>query len=275
MTEALIDAVGGDDADREVVEHERAGPREFITGLNSHDIKSGGWFTKLSAHAQSSHPDRNQHSAWVSESIHALRCNTLTRTGTSEIAEQIRLAFDAAFAGDQAAAAECVANAEALCAPILRSTTPDQAALPPSRSTRTIITHGISGRAISASTSGQLFVATDGSADPQGFTGWAYLATNGQWGCQAREYHASHLDRPGGVNGNSGPLITELRAVFLALTAIPVRFTLLADSTPALDLLLAWQKGDVEQMPTAYGLQPQTPDEWQKANAREPGQPRR
>ena len=60
MIEAPIDAVdpgGGDDADgdRKVVEHERAELREFIKGLSPHDIKSGGWFTKLIAQALTSY----------------------------------------------------------------------------------------------------------------------------------------------------------------------------------------------------------------------------
>ncbi|MFI6119341.1 TerD family protein [Streptomyces sp. NPDC051064] len=50
------DAPGDDsDADREAVEHERAELREFIKGLSPDDIKSGGWFTKLSAQALSSY----------------------------------------------------------------------------------------------------------------------------------------------------------------------------------------------------------------------------
>ncbi|MFE1409935.1 hypothetical protein ACFW6F_03900 [Streptomyces sp. NPDC058746] len=60
MTETLIDAVdaGGDDADREAVEHERAEMREFIKGLSADDIKSGNWFTKLLAQALSSYTGR-------------------------------------------------------------------------------------------------------------------------------------------------------------------------------------------------------------------------
>lgn len=65
MPEAPIDAVdtvdaGGDDddADRKVVEHERAKLREFVKGLSPDDIKSGGWFTKLSAQALSSYTDK-------------------------------------------------------------------------------------------------------------------------------------------------------------------------------------------------------------------------
>jgi len=62
MPEAPIDAVdaGGDDddADRKVVEHERAKLREFIKGLSPDEIKSGGWFTKLSAQALSSYTEK-------------------------------------------------------------------------------------------------------------------------------------------------------------------------------------------------------------------------
>ena len=46
MPETVIDAIDpggdGDDADRKIVEHERAELREFIKGLSSDDIKSGG-----------------------------------------------------------------------------------------------------------------------------------------------------------------------------------------------------------------------------------------
>ena len=60
MTEAPIDAsdAGDDGGDREVVERERAELREFVKGLSPHDIKSGGWFTKLSAQALSSYTDK-------------------------------------------------------------------------------------------------------------------------------------------------------------------------------------------------------------------------
>lgn len=61
MTEAPIDAVDAgddDDADREAVEHERDEIREFVKGLSPDDIKSGGWFTKLSAQAMSSYTDK-------------------------------------------------------------------------------------------------------------------------------------------------------------------------------------------------------------------------
>lgn len=61
MTEGPIDAVdagGDDDADREVVEQERAELKKFIKGLSADDIKSGSWFTKLSAQAMSSYTEK-------------------------------------------------------------------------------------------------------------------------------------------------------------------------------------------------------------------------
>ncbi|WP_326613475.1 EcsC family protein [Streptomyces scopuliridis] len=60
MTDAPIDAAGtGDnDADRNVVEQEQAEIREFIKELSADDIKSGNWFTKLSAHALNSYTNK-------------------------------------------------------------------------------------------------------------------------------------------------------------------------------------------------------------------------
>lgn len=60
VTDAPIDAVDadGDDADRAFVEHERDELRDFVKGLSPDDIKSGGWFTKLSAQALSSYTDK-------------------------------------------------------------------------------------------------------------------------------------------------------------------------------------------------------------------------
>ena len=66
MPEAPIDLVDAVDAeadatnaaDRKVVEDERAELRKFVSGLSPDDIKSGGWFTKLSAQALSSYTDK-------------------------------------------------------------------------------------------------------------------------------------------------------------------------------------------------------------------------
>lgn len=61
MTEAPFDTADtdrDDDADRKVVEQERAELKEFVKGLSADDIKSGNWFTKLSAHALSSYTEK-------------------------------------------------------------------------------------------------------------------------------------------------------------------------------------------------------------------------
>ncbi|GAA1011304.1 hypothetical protein QEP66_20680 [Streptomyces sp. LB8] len=61
MTEVPFDTADADrddDADRKVVEQERAELKEFVKGLSADDIKSGNWFTKLSAHALSSYTEK-------------------------------------------------------------------------------------------------------------------------------------------------------------------------------------------------------------------------
>lgn len=52
------DAIDADEADRKVVEDERAELRDFIKGLSPDDIKSGGWFTKLVARALGSYTEK-------------------------------------------------------------------------------------------------------------------------------------------------------------------------------------------------------------------------
>ncbi|MGW6279605.1 hypothetical protein [Kribbella sp. NPDC055071] len=52
MTDAPIDTDDSDDdAARAAVERDRDEVREFVKGLDPHDLKSGGWFSKLVAHA--------------------------------------------------------------------------------------------------------------------------------------------------------------------------------------------------------------------------------
>ncbi|GGQ75727.1 hypothetical protein [Streptomyces flaveolus] len=58
MIETPIERDGEDEADRKVVEQERAELKEFVRGLSADDIKSGNWFTKLSAHAMSSYTEK-------------------------------------------------------------------------------------------------------------------------------------------------------------------------------------------------------------------------
>ncbi|MFA1543487.1 hypothetical protein [Actinomadura monticuli] len=58
MTKALHGSLNSDDdADREAVEQERAKLREFVKGLSTDDIKSGGWFTKLCTQALRSYTE--------------------------------------------------------------------------------------------------------------------------------------------------------------------------------------------------------------------------
>ncbi|WP_329016992.1 MULTISPECIES: hypothetical protein [unclassified Streptomyces] len=61
MIEAPMDAAESeraDDADREVVEQERAELKAFVKKLSADDIKSGNWFTKLMAQAMSSYTQK-------------------------------------------------------------------------------------------------------------------------------------------------------------------------------------------------------------------------
>jgi len=62
MPEVHIDPVetsgDGDAVDEELVERERANLRKFVDGLSPDEIKSGGWFTKLSAQALGSYTDK-------------------------------------------------------------------------------------------------------------------------------------------------------------------------------------------------------------------------
>ena len=61
MSDASNPPIGaGDDdaAGTKVVERERAELREFVSGLTTDDIKSGGWFTKLLAQALDSYTDK-------------------------------------------------------------------------------------------------------------------------------------------------------------------------------------------------------------------------
>jgi hypothetical protein len=58
MPDLHLDAAGSGDDDavaEEVVKRERADLKEFVAGLSADEIKSGGWFTKLSAQALGSY----------------------------------------------------------------------------------------------------------------------------------------------------------------------------------------------------------------------------
>lgn len=59
MTETSHDVDGSDDdAGRVAVERDRAELREFIKKLNPDDVKSGGWFSQLLAHALNSYANK-------------------------------------------------------------------------------------------------------------------------------------------------------------------------------------------------------------------------
>ncbi|MFG3198506.1 hypothetical protein ACGFYT_20515 [Streptomyces sp. NPDC048208] len=61
MIEDPTDTAGtdaDDDADRKVVEQERAELKAFVKGLSADDIKSGNWFSKLMSHAMSSYTEK-------------------------------------------------------------------------------------------------------------------------------------------------------------------------------------------------------------------------
>jgi len=177
------------------------------------------------------------------------------------IAQEIGFALEAGFAGDQVSAAICIAQAEKLTAEARRMAEARRlvtSAEPTSSSSRTIARRGLIGHVKAVGPDGGLIAATDGSHDRHGHSGWAYLSTDGKWGCQAGQYTASAVDKRNGVVGGSGALVAELRAAYLALTTILGPLTVMTDSTGAISLLKAWQVGHLDQMPANYSLRPRT-----------------
>jgi ribonuclease HI len=177
------------------------------------------------------------------------------------VAELLSLAFEAAVNGDVDAASRHLAEAGLLATPpsvaLPDSPAGDAAPVPapvgasstPSR-TATIIRKPLTGQA-RVSSAGPVLIATDGSCSGDGrHCSWAFLATSGDWGCQAGDY------RHDNVNGGSGALIAELRAAHLALRFVAGPVTLLVDSTIALRYLRLWQRGETARMPPQYDLHP-------------------
>jgi len=188
------------------------------------------------------------------------------KTRDVRVAELLSLAFEAAAAGDADTAGQHVAAALLEVGPLpdpaaaadVAIPLPRAAALTPGRPgslaeprrTATIIRRPLTGRARVAGT-GPVLIATDGSSSGDGKTcSWAFIATSGQWGCQAGDY------RHDNVNGRSGALIAELRAAYLALRCVPGPVTLLVDSIIALRYLHAWRRGETGRMPPQYDLRP-------------------
>jgi ribonuclease HI len=185
------------------------------------------------------------------------------------VAELLSLAFEAAVNGDVDAASRHLAEAGLLATPpsvalpdspagdAAPARGPGPAPVPapvgasstPSR-TATIIRKPLTGQA-RVSSAGPVLIATDGSCSGDGrHCSWAFLATSGDWGCQAGDY------RHDNVNGGSGALIAELRAAHLALRFVAGPVTLLVDSTIALRYLRLWQRGETARMPPQYDLHP-------------------
>jgi ribonuclease HI len=190
------------------------------------------------------------------------------KTRDVRVADLLSLAFEAAAAGDTAAAGQHIAAAALLgvgsaaaphpgaaadvAVPLPRAAVLTPGRRPPAepRRTATIIRRPLTGRARVAAT-GPVLVATDGSSSGDGkHCSWAFIATSGHWGCQAGDY------RHDNVNGRSGALIAELRAAYLALGCVPGPVTLLVDSIIALRYLHAWRRGETSRMPPQYDLHP-------------------
>jgi ribonuclease HI len=192
------------------------------------------------------------------------------KTRDVRVAELLSLAFEAAVGGDANAAVGHIAAAGALletgsaagtraaAAPAIAVPLPRAAGLSSAprsplaepRKTATIIRRPLTGRA-RVTAAGPVLIATDGSSSGDGkHCSWAFIATSGHWGCQAGDY------RHDNVNGRSGALIAELRAVHLALGCVPGPVTLLVDSVIALRYLHAWRRGETGRMPPQYDLHP-------------------
>jgi ribonuclease HI len=181
------------------------------------------------------------------------------------VAELLSLAFEAVVTGDTGAAHRYLTDAGLLAAPASVAVPPSPAveaapvhgpvAAPvrtPStpRPTATVIRKPLTGQA-RVPAAGPVLIATDGSCSGDGrHCSWAFLATSGHWGCQAGDY------RHDNVNGGSGALVAELRAVYLALRFVAGPATLLVDSTIALRYLRLWQRGETGRMPPQYDLHP-------------------
>ena len=175
------------------------------------------------------------------------------KTRDVRVAELLSLAFDAAVAGDIAAAAGHIAAAIPCPAPGVQRPLPRPAGPSPlaePRRTASVIRRPLTGRA-RVTGAGPVLIATDGSSSGDGaHCAWAYIATSGHWGCQAGDYSRDN------VNGRSGALIAELRAANLALLGVAGPVTLLVDSVIALGYLRAWRRGDTGRMPPQYDLHP-------------------
>jgi ribonuclease HI len=190
------------------------------------------------------------------------------RTGRIEIAELVSDAADAAFAGDQSAAAACLDRAEQFAGPLaaeaaLALEAHDAAAAAAQEQqdaaraawlasrdaarargkASTVIKAGIAGQVRTPPATGPVVVATDGSYRAPHY-GWAYITSGGQWGCAASVFGSTAAP-----DGHQASLYAELRAAGLAAAHVDGPAVFLTDSIAAIGLLRSWQAGDVTRMP--------------------------
>jgi ribonuclease HI len=168
----------------------------------------------------------------------------------------IGFAVDAAFAGDQDAAAECISQAEEKAA---EARVDFAASLTDSRKTRAakaraevgslfpkeIIQVGLQGTVRMPKSAATTVIATDGSVNGV-FPGWGYISATGHWGCAAATQSMPHQAPDAGI----AALVAELCAVGMAMNAVPGPATFLVDSQAAIGFLTTWQAGDITRIPT-------------------------
>ncbi|GGQ07382.1 hypothetical protein [Streptosporangium pseudovulgare] len=166
-------------------------------------------------------------------------------SGCANACESVRLAFAAVSFGDLGAADRLLSLAERSTRPVEHTTGCGRGGL---RSVR-----GVPGRhgrvPVRWPATGPLTAATDASWKNR-VGGLGYITSDGHWGL---------CGRPTDRHDPTGPakvLVNELRAVDLLLRGAPGPDVLLVDSTGALELLRAWQRGEVERMPEGYDLRP-------------------
>ncbi|WP_158566917.1 ribonuclease HI [Actinomadura craniellae] len=187
----------------------------------------------------------------------ALRPHLFRPRRNRDVAEFVRLAFDAAYLKDLPAATEMMGRAESLVARL----PPPSPAPPPTSKPLAIMYRGLRGLVPGQERSGPLIAATDASAKKGGrrrrgdLLGWAYITTDGRWGCGGRIFE-------GRLNPHrrGGALSGELRAVHMMLedlTDVP-QMTVLTDSQGAISYLRRWQAGEVGAMPEGYSMRPRT-----------------
>ncbi|WP_157996071.1 ribonuclease HI [Thermomonospora amylolytica] len=194
------------------------------------------------------------------ERVLALRPYVLGRRIDAGVAEAVRHAFYAVYAGDEAAAAVEVGRAEARAAELAAAAPGD--AKPSSVKARTVLRRGLRGRVAGGDGSGRLVAATDAAAKRRrsrrkgDVVGWGYITGRGDWGCGGTIFDGVLNPHRTGLGSLSG----ELRAVHMLLVDLSAAgpMTVLVDSTGALGYLRRWQAGETGAMPEGYSTRRRT-----------------